>query len=537
MLLKMLLMLVAVFMLLITFLCGVKREKYKINILFISVCFLLLSILSQNRNYVIEQKGYMEPDIKAGFGWVSAKYEVGGYNSWRISSGAGDHGGKSYGIPQYTSAGGGASINAFMKWLEKKDPSFAAPLTKHTRCTKGFDEAWKELGKAKNMEFATYQVTYSYQHYTAPFIKRAKKETGVDLSRSWALLEMAHSTAVQYGSGGTYTVQGIKSSMTDEQIIKKVYKYKRDHVNTNFRSSSASVRRGVYNRFVREEKDVLGLIGKEMDPSFLNMITDGETDTAPIVLKKPKVTDLDLTTSFKGNYKLGYLYSRFAKTLLAIHVDDNKRLDRNENHMIQEIYKKAIDYEWVNMGAKKEGDDSSVPPADSGDWSTWRQGDSKWKSIPLGTGSTIGRAGCLATSIAIQIKRSGTPTPKIKNFNPGTFVQYLNKHGGFSGANFVWNSPFTSGAAPGFKNEFTHHYLKYRGPALIKKVQAELNRGCYMVMRVKYGSGQHWVAITGAGGGVIQMVDPASDVTDVFKKYPIVKNYGHVDYACYKVTK
>ena len=38
-------------------------------------------------------------------------------------------------------------------------------------------------------------------------------------------------------------------------------------------------------------------------------------------------------------------------------------------------------------------------------------------------------------------------------------------------------------------------------------------------------------------GGVIQMVDPASDVTDVFKKYPIVKNYGHVDYACYKVTK
>lgn len=537
MLLKMLLMLVALFMLLITFLTIIKRKKYKFKFILLIIFLLNLFISFQNHNYVVSRKDYLDPDIKAGFGWVSAKYEVGGYNSWRISGGAGDHGGKSYGIPQFTSAGGGASINAFMKWLEKKDPSFAAPLTKYTRCSKGFDDAWRKLGKAKNMEFATYQVTYSYNHYTAPFLKRAKRETGVDLSRSWALLEMAHSAAVQYGGGGTYVLQGIKSSMTDEQIIKKVYKYKRDHVNQNFRSSSAAVRRGVYNRFIREEKDVLSLIGKQMDPSFLNMITGEETETTPMKLKKPKVTDLDLTTSFTGNYKKGYLYSRFAKTLLEIDLDNEERLDKKENYIIKDIYKRAINYEWANNGSTKEEDSESSLPADSGDWTTWRQGDPKWKSIPLGTGSTIGRAGCLATSIAIQIKRSGTPTPKISNFNPGTFVQYLNKHGGFSGANFVWNSPFTSGAAPGFKNEFTHHYLKFKGPALVKRVKAELDRGCYMVMRVKYGTGQHWVAITNAGGGVIQMVDPASDETDVFKKYPIVKNYGHVDYACYRVTK
>ncbi len=488
------------------------------------------------KTYTVYQKEYYTAaTISAGFGWVSAKYETSGYNSWYISSGAGDYGGKSYGIPQFTSKGGGASINSFMNWLEKKDPAFAAPLTKHTRMSSAFDAAWRKLGKEHNTEFATYQMQYSYNYYTAPFIKRAKQKFGVDLSRSWALLEMAHSTAVQFGSGGTYALGKINSSMSDAQIIKTCYRNKIANVKTYFRSSSAAVQNGVRNRFIREEKDVLSLIGKQMSASFIDLLS-GETSSTP--LKKPDVDDLDLTTSYSGDYKKGYLYSRFATTLLAEHINNNERLDRNENYIIRQIFKKAIDFEWANGGKTSSQSDSSTVATESGPWSSWRQGDPKWKGISLGGTSSIGRAGCLATSVAIQIKRSGTATPKIPDFNPGTFVKYLNSHGGFSSGNFKWNSPSQTGAAPNFKLQSTKATISGTGATLANNVKKKLNEGCYMVMRVKYGEAQHWVAVIGAENGKIQMADPASDSKDVCSKYSSyhVCSRGRVIVSCYKKT-
>ena len=53
-------------------------------------------------------------------------------------------------------------------------------------------------------------------------------------------------------------------------------------------------------------------------------------------------------------------------------------------------------------------------------------------------------------SIAILIEKSGVETGNIIPFNPGTFVQFLNSHGGFvSGGNFVWGA--ATQAAPSFK--------------------------------------------------------------------------------------
>ena len=71
---------------------------------------------------------------------------------------------------------------------------------------------------------------------------------------------------------------------------------------------------------------------------------------------------------------------------------------------------------------------------DSGEYVNWRQAGQSWSNIKIGnTNSTIGNIGCLVTSIAILIEKSGVPTPNIEPFNPGTFVEALNKNGGFDG--------------------------------------------------------------------------------------------------------
>ena len=63
----------------------------------------------------------------------------------------------------------------------------------------------------------------------------------------------------------------------------------------------------------------------------------------------------------------------------------------------------------------------------SGEIIEWKQKGMIWSDIKIGTtDATIGDIGCLVTSIAIQIKKSGVPTNDIYPFNPGTFVIALN---------------------------------------------------------------------------------------------------------------
>lgn len=68
---------------------------------------------------------------------------------------------------------------------------------------------------------------------------------------------------------------------------------------------------------------------------------------------------------------------------------------------------------------------------ESGDYIYWRQHNAPWSNIRIGnTTKTIDNIGCLVTSIAILIEKSGVYNP-IQPFNPGRFVEELNKHNGF----------------------------------------------------------------------------------------------------------
>lgn len=198
-------------------------------------------------------------------GAVSAKYEVSypNKNADYISSGKGDFGGKSYGLPQFTSKGGGASANNFVAWLKGKFPQLGGLFGNNRAGTSGFDSAWKKAYQTNQDLFRSAQQSYAYSTYVTPFISKAKKKYNVDLNRSRALQELAFSSAIQFGGGGIKALGNISGSMNDEQIISTSFKAKRNNVNSWFKSSSSSLRNSLRSgRFTNEEKDIKGYLGK-----------------------------------------------------------------------------------------------------------------------------------------------------------------------------------------------------------------------------------------------------------------------------------
>ncbi len=165
---------------------------------------------------------------------------------------------------------------------------------------------------------------------------------------------------------------------------------------------------------------------------------------------------------------------------------------------------------------------NSCNSAQTGEWSTWRQyAPAPWANIPLGnSGRTIGGYGCFVTSIAIQIARSGAQTT-LSEFNPGTFVQELNKYGSFDGyGNFNGGANIPK-IVPSFEFIQTGLDLPADKNGKINTIKSYIDQGYYVILRVKTSTGQHWVAVTGVTNDGIQMVDPGSDATSVWDEYPV----------------
>lgn len=158
---------------------------------------------------------------------------------------------------------------------------------------------------------------------------------------------------------------------------------------------------------------------------------------------------------------------------------------------------------------------------DSGEYMNWRQRDASWSNVRIGnTTSTIGDIGCLVTSIAILIQKSGVNTATITPFNPGTFVEALNKVGGFSSNGSLQYAPISQ-VVPDFKYM---GQIELRGKTREEKLSIitnYFNQGYYLTVEVKGATpgNQHWVAVIGIDGNNIKMVDPATDHTDMWSAY------------------
>lgn len=158
--------------------------------------------------------------------------------------------------------------------------------------------------------------------------------------------------------------------------------------------------------------------------------------------------------------------------------------------------------------------------ADSGEYVNWRQAGQSWSNIKIGnTNSTLGQIGCLVTSISILIEKSGCNTT-ISPFNPGTFLEALNKNNAFDGSGNLQYAGVTR-AVPNFSYVGN---VNLRGKSRTEKlalITQYFNQGYYLAIEVKGATpgNQHWVAITGISGNNVIIVDPASDGTDLLSSY------------------
>lgn len=190
----------------------------------------------------------------SGLGSLSAKYESNG-RADVIANNKGDLGGASYGAYQLSTTSGNAKAfaNQYGGSLKGKSPGTAA-----------FNAAWKAEAKKNPEGFLQAQHAYIQKTHYAPSVSNIKQKTGLDVSKmSKALQDVVWSVGVQHGTGGAgnlFRNAGVKSGMSDAQIIRAVYK-ERKNVAKYFGGSPKNIRDGVYNRFVQEEKQALAMLG------------------------------------------------------------------------------------------------------------------------------------------------------------------------------------------------------------------------------------------------------------------------------------
>lgn len=157
---------------------------------------------------------------------------------------------------------------------------------------------------------------------------------------------------------------------------------------------------------------------------------------------------------------------------------------------------------------------------DSGEYTTWRQSGASWSNIRIGnTTSTIGQIGCLVTSIAVLIEKSEVEN-KLVPFNPGVFVEELNKNNGFDNKGNLQYSAISK-VVPNFKYMGIVDLKNRTRTEKLSLIKEYVDRGYYLAVEVKGATegNQHWVAITDVEGNNIYIVDPASNYTELWPSY------------------
>ena len=205
----------------------------------------------------------------------------------------------------------------------------------------------------------------------------------------------------------------------------------------------------------------------------------------------------------------------------------------NETNKFAELAQKGYDYRQIllqvyNQGTRNYGASNVEKTSCSGnsvgcrisngDYTSWKQTGASWSNTQIGnSGKNIGQIGCLVTSIAMLISKSGVQTV-ISNFNPGTFVEFLSKNGGFDRYGNLQYAPISK-AAPNFRYV---NSISVRGQSQKQKLNTLnnlLREGAYVVAEVKGNTGEHWVAVDSVSGNSIKMLDPGSQATDMWSQY------------------
>lgn len=156
--------------------------------------------------------------------------------------------------------------------------------------------------------------------------------------------------------------------------------------------------------------------------------------------------------------------------------------------------------------------DTGIGEPGKGACTIWKQSDSRWGSIHLGSSSTtMSRSGCAVTSLAIAISCSGTTINYASSFNPGTFVNKLNSTGGFApGALIYWDNKAIKYYAPSFQYN-TQVKVSGSAGAKVKTVMQHVgnNKSILLYFKNEQHPRGHYVVLKSISGTTFIVYDPS----------------------------
>ncbi|WP_394211119.1 hypothetical protein [Psychrobacter piscatorii] len=193
----------------------------------------------------------------ADLGSVAEKYESGGRGVDTVSTGAGDHGGVSYGTHQLASKNG--SMAAYLRSPEGQ--KFAGEFAGLSAGSAAFNKRYKDVASRRGDEFKKSQKDYITRTHYMP-AKKIAEQYGFD-TKNRGIQEAIYSHSTQYGANHKSRFKRIAESGVDmsdnEAVLKAFYADKARYVDSDFKSSSANVRAGVRKRIKSEKADVLAI--------------------------------------------------------------------------------------------------------------------------------------------------------------------------------------------------------------------------------------------------------------------------------------
>ena len=193
----------------------------------------------------------------ADLGSVAEKYESGGRGVDTVSTGAGDHGGVSYGTHQLASKNG--SMAAYLRSPEGQ--KFAGEFAGLSAGSAAFNKRYKDVASRRGDEFKKSQKDYITRTHYMP-AKNIAEQYGFD-TKNRGIQEAIYSHSTQYGANHKSRFKRIAESGVDmsdnEAVLKAFYADKARYVDSDFKSSSANVRAGVRKRIKSEKADVLAI--------------------------------------------------------------------------------------------------------------------------------------------------------------------------------------------------------------------------------------------------------------------------------------
>lgn len=276
-----------------------------------------------------------------------------------------------------------------------------------------------------------------------------------------------------------------------------------------------------YNNDDTEDSSIVMYLNEKNISKLRTVFYDFNTikiDVKTESVEEPVEEESNNNVNFDNNFQAPIISNKTetkTKTIIYVNVE-SKTLDQIMNQykfsneqksQVKELLSEEYDELWLNL----------LYGNNAGEFVYWRQKNAPWSNILIGnSGKNMGNIGCLVTSIAMLIEKSGANTA-IVPFNPGTFVEALNKNNGFSETGSLQYAAVNK-VVPNFQyvgRVMLKDKTQNEKLSLIKEYQ---DKGYYLAVEVKGDTGQHWVAVLNVDNG-ITIADPASDGTSLWSTY------------------